>query len=251
MMYLLGQNGGVITGGANRAARWAIFLGEGTPETGGNAGSLFGIYKYTDAGAQNGHVMLANRQNGIVTFQYGTISYGTGHFGSGVFPGLQTCIKVAHQGGGNQYGIGLQPSADNTTAIYFSNAVAVGVGAISTTAVGTTYATTSSGELKEDLKSFDAGAIIDATEVYDFAWKSTGERSFGVIAQQAVEVYPMAVTHIESVPLTPEAKEAGGIGEEFWGVDYSKYVPVLLQELKALRVRVAELEGRTEAKPGA
>ena len=31
--------------------------------------------------------------------------------------------------------------------------------------------------------------------------------------------------------------------DDWWGIDYSRYVPVLLQELKALRARVAALEG--------
>jgi hypothetical protein len=114
------------------------------------------------------------------------------------------------------------------------------VGAISCTNASTTYGTSSSAELKEDLKSFDAGNIIDQTNVYDFKWKSSSERAYGVIAQQAVEVYPTAVVHT----INPENKD-----DEFWGVDYSKYVPVLLQELKALRARVAQLEGRVDAKP--
>ena len=116
----------------------------------------------------------------------------------------------------------------------FVNASDGAVGQIATTATATSYVTSSSGELKEDLKSFDAGNIVDDTNVYDFAWKKTGERSYGVIAQQAIDIYPTAVTHTEK-------SEAG---DEFWGVDYSKYVPVLLQELKALRARVLELEGR-------
>jgi len=115
------------------------------------------------------------------------------------------------------------------------------VGTITTNATTTTYATSSDGGLKEDLKSFDAGNIVDDTNVYDFAWKSTGERDYGVIAQQAVEVYPSAVVHTE-------ANEKDGVSE-WWGIDYSKYVPVLLQELKALRARVTELEGRLEIKP--
>lgn len=106
----------------------------------------------------------------------------------------------------------------------------VQVGTISTSSTGTQYTTISDGRLKEDLKSFDAGYIIDAIEVYDFLWKDTAERAYGVIAQQAVEVYPQAITHIENE-------------EDWWGVDYSKYVPVILQELKAVRARLAELEG--------
>jgi hypothetical protein len=116
----------------------------------------------------------------------------------------------------------------------FQSAADAIIGSISQTTTATAYNTSSSGELKEDLQSFDAGHIIDDTNVYDFAWKSTGERAYGVIAQQAVEVYPLAVTHSEECEAGPE----------FWGVDYAKYVPVILQELKALRARVAELEGK-------
>jgi hypothetical protein len=73
--------------------------------------------------------------------------------------------------------------------------------------------------------------MIDALEVYDFAWKSTGNRAHGVVAQELIEVFPEAVTHAEDLDL--------------WGVDYSKFVPLLLQEIKALRKRVAGLERRS------
>jgi len=109
------------------------------------------------------------------------------------------------------------------------------VGSIGTSASNTSFNTSSDMRLKDDLKSFDAGNIVDDTNVYDFAWKSTGERSYGVIAQQAQEVYPAAVTYEQK--------------QDWWGIDYSKYVPVILQELKALRARVAELEGKTDTKP--
>lgn len=129
-------------------------------------------------------------------------------------------------------GILLRPSSDTASPLVFLNAAnSLVVGTISTTGTTTAYNTSSDGRLKEDLKSFDAGVIIDDTNVYDFAWRSTGERAYGVIGQQAIEVYPAAVTHVED-------KE-----QDWYGVDYSKYVPVILQELKALRTRVAELEG--------
>ena len=50
-----------------------------------------------------------------------------------------------------------------------------------------------------------------------------------MIAQQANEIYPQAVAYDKE--------------KDWWGVDNSKYVPDLLQELKALRARVAQLEG--------
>jgi len=143
--------------------------------------------------------------------------------------------------GTGSYAIVTRPQADASPLHHgFENSSGTIVGSISTTAAATAFNTSSSAELKEDLKSFDAGNIIDNTNVYDFKWKSSSERGYGVLAQQAVEVYPTAVTHT----INPENKD-----DEFWGVDYSKYVPVLLQELKALRTRVAELEGRLLTKP--
>jgi Chaperone of endosialidase len=141
-------------------------------------------------------------------------------------------LRIGYAGGGTQYGLALRCVADSTNAIVFANAVDALVGSISVSAAATTYNTSSSAELKEDLRSFDAGRIIDDTEVYDFKWKDVNERAYGIVAQQAVEVYPQAITHIET-----EEKD-------WWGVDYSKYVPVLLQELKALRARVKQLEGK-------
>ena len=144
-------------------------------------------------------------------------------------------------GGTTQWGFSFRPANDSSSysAIAFGNVAGTQIGAISCSSTATAYNTASSGELKEDFKSFDAGRIIDDTEVYDFKWRATGERSYGVIAQQAIEVYPLAVSHL----INPQDKD-----DEFWGVDYSKYVPVLLQELKALRTRVAELETKLEAK---
>jgi Chaperone of endosialidase len=101
------------------------------------------------------------------------------------------------------------------------------VGSISTDGASTTYNTSSSAELKTDLKDFDPGPILDALKVYDFAWVDTGKRAYGVIAQEAIEVYPHAVTHT-----------AAG----WWGVDYALYMPLVLQELKMLRERVRQLE---------
>jgi hypothetical protein len=129
----------------------------------------------------------------------------------------------------------LSSSASNIYNYFTQGAISNSVGSITGSTTQTFYNTSSSGELKEDLKSFDAGNIIDATNVYDFKWKSTDERAYGVIAQQAIDVYPLAVTHMQVETAEGE--------NDFWGVDYSKYVPVLLQEIKALRARVAALEG--------
>jgi hypothetical protein len=147
-------------------------------------------------------------------------------------PAAGCALRIAFVGAGLEFAQGFRPSQDNCTSAYYYNAAGGNIGMITHTAAATAYGTASSGELKEDLQSFDAGNIIDATEVYDFKWKGLDERAYGVIAQEAVEIYPTAVVHV----VTEE--------EDAWGVDYSKYVPVILQELKALRARVAELEGK-------
>jgi hypothetical protein len=98
---------------------------------------------------------------------------------------------------------------------------------------GVAYNVTSDIRLKEDLRDFTAaGGIIDQLKIWDFRWKSTGERGVGVIAQEAAEVYPDAISI--------------GQGETPWGADYSKFVPLLIAEIQSLRKRVAELETRKE-----
>jgi hypothetical protein len=146
-------------------------------------------------------------------------------------PGSSCGLAIAYVGGGTQYGICLRPQIDGTPALLFTNSGEVAVGQIACTASATSYLTTSDERLKEDLRAIDAGSVIDKIDVYDFAWKKTGERACGVIAQQAQAAFPGAIKYTEEL--------------DWWGVDYSKYVPLLLQEVKALRARVTELEGAT------
>jgi hypothetical protein len=54
---------------------------------------------------------------------------------------------------------------------------------------------------------------------------------FGVVAQEMQEVFPDCVA--------VQDPETG-----YLGIDYSKLVPVLLQEIKDLRARVADLENK-------
>jgi hypothetical protein len=238
--------------------RWAMQLGDGAAESGGNAGSNFVLGRYSDAGAGIDSAIYISRATANVTFSGGiavgsngisttgnctfsgiTRQVGLTQIGPGPgFTGLNVTTGIGYAGGGTQYGMGFRPQADNTNILFFENVAGAGVGAIAESSTGVSYNVSSSAELKEDLQSFDAGNIIDDTRVYDFAWKSTGERAYGVVAQQAVEVYPQAVTR---------SQQDGH--DEFWGVDYSKYVPVILQELQALRARVRELEAAAGTKP--
>lgn len=119
---------------------------------------------------------------------------------------------------------------DGLWGVGFENAAGTVVGNITVAAGSTAYNTTSDERLKDDMQPLDAGGIIDAIEVYDFRWKGTDKRSHGVSAQRARDVYPLAVTYTEA--------------QDWWGVDYSKFVPLLLQEIKALRQRINTIETR-------
>ena len=231
---LIGQNNG--------SDRWTIHFGFGNPA------SDFFIDRHNDAGAAVGTPLGISRATGALTFGgdllLGSYGFATNGLASTANPGAgNTTVgwTYRHDVNGpqtywNAPNFGRITIGQNLDG-YLINWTRSGVqvGAISVSATNAGYVTSSDERLKEDLKSFDAGNIVDDTKVYDFAWKATGERAYGVIAQQANEVYPTAVSYDKD--------------KDWWGVDYSKYVPVILQELKALRARVAQLEGRLDAKP--
>ena len=202
----------------------------------------FAIRSYDDSGVIKGvGPFTINRStNAITMFRVNIPS------AAGLLPDITSISGVNVGVAVNTVGASFRP-VDNTGLwlCLFENAAGAGVGTIVTNGTATAYNTSSDAALKEYLKSFDAGNIIDNTEVYDFAWKSTKERAYGVIAQQANEVYPQAVTHSEAV----DADEKNNIPkrDEWWGIDYSKYVPVILQELKASRQRERDLLRRIEA----
>lgn len=102
------------------------------------------------------------------------------------------------------------------------------VGSISVTTTATAYNTSSSKTLKENWRDFDAGSIIDSLDAWLFDWKNGNGSAYGVLAQDAINAFPDAITS-DSNP-------------DLWSVDYSKYVPLLLREVKELRKRLAVLE---------
>lgn len=98
----------------------------------------------------------------------------------------------------------------------------------------TAYNTSSDRRLKANERDFDSGDVIDKLEVWHFDWTNVQGSAYGVMAQDAAEIFPNAVTRGNGDP--------GDDDFEPWGVDYSKFVPLLLREIKKLRSRVAQLE---------
>lgn len=129
--------------------------------------------------------------------------------------------------------VGIVEIADTTgvrSVMEFYNSSAVQVGSIVQGNAATTYNTVSDGRLKTKLRDFDSGLIIDGLVVGQFDWLHVpGETGYGVIAQDAYEVFPQMITK-------------GETEEAMWSADYSKLAPVHHRELQRLRERTADLE---------
>jgi Chaperone of endosialidase len=222
---------GGYTGGS---IRWSIALGDSAAEGGSNAGSNFVIQRYNDAGTILGSAISITRSSGSVNVG-GYLSVTPAQFMAG--PGSLGNVSNVNSLNFSSSGLVAEASAQAIWANKIGangSCIMIGQGGTACGSIGvansttTSFNTTSDGRLKEDLRIFDAGRILDRLIPYHFAWKATGERAYGVIAQDANEVFPDAVTHDER--------------RDAWEVDYSKFVPLLLAEIKALRNRVAGLE---------
>jgi hypothetical protein len=216
-------------------ARWQVYVtGWGTPDD-------FSIVRFNDAGTFLDAPLSIERATGSAKFTGKIVAAGAstttipglGNTATGFYVGTEGTPAFMTVSRGQTECAHFNINASGENLVFYCSGVRVGTINVSPTA--TAYLTSSSAELKEDLRVFDAGRIVDNTNVYDFKWKSTGERAYGVIAQQANEVYPTAVTHNEE--------------RDWWGINYQAYIPILLQEMKALRARVAELEDKLSAKP--
>lgn len=105
------------------------------------------------------------------------------------------------------------------------------VGSISTTTTMTSYNITSDYRLKEDLKNYSGLDLISNIKTYDFKWKNSDDRMYGVIAHELQEVVPYAVNG---------EKDA----EQMQQVDYSKLVPILVNAIKELNDKINKLENK-------
>lgn len=107
------------------------------------------------------------------------------------------------------------------------------VGSVSVSTTATAYNTTSDLRRKKSFRNIEAGSIIDSLRPVQFQWISNDQTDYGLVAQEAYKVFPEAVTVGGDDP-----------DKEPWMVDYLKFIPLLLSEIKSLRSRVASLESK-------
>ena len=106
-------------------------------------------------------------------------------------------------------------------------------GSISTDGTTTSYNITSDYRLKEDFKDYKGLDLISQIKTYDYKWKESENRMFGVIAHELQEVVPYAVTG---------EKDA----KEMQSVDYSKLVPILVQAIQEQQEQIELLKAELE-----
>lgn len=189
------------------------------------------LFRPSGAGSSTGQITLA--PGGDVTVSGDVDVTGSVDASNSLLAG-SSCQVGTYSGSGASNGvfIGSTPAINSSTTSTgsvthhgFVNGNG-GVGSIVTSGTATAYNTSSDGRRKKNLRDFDGGGFIDALEVWLFDWIAGGT-GYGVIAQDALKVFPDAITEGE---------------DGFLQADYSKFVPLLLAEVKALRARVAALE---------
>lgn len=107
---------------------------------------------------------------------------------------------------------------DGTVVTFLKDTTTVGTISVNTT--NTAYNTSSDGRKKEDLRPIDH-ELLNAVQVYDFLWRGSEERGMGVVAQELE-----AIAELAHLVHTDENGEKG--------VDYSKFVPLLIAKIKHL-----------------
>lgn len=210
-------------------------------ETGSNVGSDISFDRYTDAGALIGPVLKLQRSTGMVCL--GRSAAASAQMGT-PFGTYQTVQEVDD---GVTYGGGIaswKPATGGTAYAYgfYNNSPSI-VGSVTFTDTATAFNTTSDGRLKENKTPFTQGReILDQLEIVNFTWIETGTTDVGLIGQDAHPIFPNAVN--------PGQGEPGTEGWIPYGVDYSKYVPLLIEALQDAHRRIDELVARVAVLEG-
>jgi hypothetical protein len=135
-------------------------------------------------------------------------------------------------------GVTIRPSADTGggNTILFQNAAGTAVGAITTSATATTYATSSDRRLKRNVAPLaNALATLRQVRPVAFRWNVDDSPGEGFLADQVQQLIPTAVTG------EPDQIDAQGhIVPQ--GMDHSKLVPWLTAGLQELAARLEAIE---------
>jgi hypothetical protein len=186
-------------------------------------------YAYADNGTTALSLPLAIQRS---TGQVAIGPSSGGNFLGGAYASAQAAMTM-----GNTYGLGFisnrNTAGGGANAQIFFNTSGTQVGSVVIQDTAVQFNTTSDVRLKENIALFTSGReIIDRLQVRSFDWRESHRHGIGVVAQEAIEVYPDAIS---------DDRGPDGVSHPM-GVDYSKYVPLLIQALQDAHRRIDALE---------
>ena len=161
-----------------------------------------------------------------------------GNVNSNSFTSSSVALNISYVGLGTEFGIGIRPINDNSTAIEFRNAANTFIGNIAQGASSVSYNTTSDYRLKTNIAPM-TGALsrVSLLKPCTFDWVNTNEPSEGFIAHELAAEVPNAVTGEK------DAVDADG-NPRYQGVDYGKLTTILTAAIQELNAKVEALEAR-------
>jgi hypothetical protein len=227
------QAGSASTGTYNTCVGWA----SGYLITSGAKNTVIGAYSGNQGGLDirtasnyivlsdgDGNPRLISDNNGLVKINTSDV-------------GVVTRLQIVYTGGGAQYGIGLKPVNDTTTAISFLNAAATQIGSISQTTSATAYNTSSDYRLKENVAPMTGALdVVQALKPVTYNWKIDGSSSQGFIAHELAEVCPDCVTG-EKDAVDEDGKP------KYQGIDTSFLIATLTAAIQELKAEIDLLKG--------
>ena len=184
---------------------------------------------------------------GTLTINAALVTTSKGNFGSAtqwqtgplavetlVVNQFPVAIKAVNRG--IQY---LMTDPSNIYAWFMQGTITNSIGNISGNTTTTFYNTSSDGRRKPTREPFGGLDIINALNPVRHNWDNEpGQWSYGVIAQEAVDVLPQMISRGDDDP----DKRSGDEGFTQWSADYSQAVPVLIRAIQELTARIAALE---------
>ena len=235
--------GKLVQGQSGGSNRWAIFLGDGTAESGSNAGANFSIGAYTDAGAFALTALSIIRSNGAATFGGTTLTV------QATPTSVNPMFYLKDKSGTNR---GALQFFDSTGNVQCTNLVpnswwvlpSDGSFAISSSVAnkpgGGSWTASSDERLKTDIVDYSSGLeqILDLRPVnYKYRPEcNVGDGTFtGLIAQECETIMPEMVT-----------VAAGAMGkaafDDMRSMDTTPLIFALINAVKTLNSRIEALE---------
>jgi hypothetical protein len=204
----------------------------------GTSGSDFyalatGVFQFYAGGAERMRISGGDALFGTTTSS-GNATGGSTNVGV-IIEGANGAITTQRNNSANIFCSKASGFTEGTLIHFFTQGI--NRGSITTNGVNTAYNTSSDYRLKEDLKEYNGLNIISKLKTYDFKWKDTNIRDYGVMAHELQEVLPNYVNGDKDA-----VNNDGTIKTQ--AVDYSKIVPVLVKAIQELSAKVTLLENK-------